>query len=151
MIKDPTLLDKIGPCGILCEKCFAFHQGQIRYHAIELKNNLGAFDAYADRFVTLLNEPAFSKYQDFKELLNLLCSSNCIGCRKQKCYLFTNCIVKNCHKERKVDFCFQCDRFPCDSTGFDDNLKMRWLKINNRIREVGIVAYYTEIKDKPRY
>ncbi len=151
MIKDPNLPDGIGPCGILCEKCFAFHNGKIKYHATELMKNLGAFDTYAERFITLLNEPAFSKYKDFKELLNLLCSSNCLGCRKQECHLFTNCNVRTCHNERNMDFCFQCDGFPCDYTGFDDNLKMRWLKINHRIREIGLDNYYNEIKDKPRY
>ena len=145
------LIDKFGPCGLLCEKCFAYNKGPIRFHAEQLKSNLGSFDNYAKRFVTLLNEPVFGKYSNFKELLDFISSDNCKGCRKQECHLFKDCKVKQCYKDRKVDYCYQCQDFPCDNTGFDENLKQRWSKINCRIREIGLENYYNEIKDKPRY
>jgi hypothetical protein len=145
------LIDKFGPCGLLCEKCYAYYKGPIRFHAEQLKNNLGEFDNYAKRFITLLDKPVFSKYDDFKELLDLLASSNCQGCRKQQCHLFAGCKVKQCYKSKEVDFCYQCKDFPCDNTGFDEDLKQRWLKINQRIRKIGLESYYNEVKDKPRY
>jgi hypothetical protein len=145
------LSNKFGPCGLLCEKCFAFQNGTIRHHAQQLKDCLGNFDNYAKRFTTLLNEPIFEKYPDFKELLNYFSSGHCQGCRKQECHLFKDCNVKQCYKVQKVEYCYQCSQFPCDNTGFDENLKLRWLKINDRIREVGLESYYNEIKDKPRY
>jgi hypothetical protein len=145
------LNNKIGPCGLLCEKCFSFQNGQIMYHATQLKEHLGNFDNYAKRFTTLLNEPVFEKYQAFKELLDLFSSGTCEGCRKQECHLFKDCKVKQCYKVQKVDYCYQCNHFPCDNTGFDENLKLRWVKINTRIREIGLDNYYNEIKDKPRY
>jgi hypothetical protein len=146
-----NLKDKFGPCGILCEKCFAFDKGQIRFHAEMLKTNLGEFDNYAKRFVTLLDNPAFTEYPAFKELLKIFSSGNCKGCRKQNCHLFKGCKVKECHKDKNVDYCFECKEFPCYETGFDDNLKQRWIKINYRILEVGLDNYYAEVKDKPRY
>lgn len=146
-----NLIDKFGSCGLLCEKCFAFNNGQIKYHAEQLKYNLGDFDNYAKRFVSLLNEPIFEKYADFKEMLNLFSSNNCQGCRKQECHLFKDCNVRLCYKEKGLDYCFECEDFPCDNTGFDENLKKRWLNINQQIREKGIENYYNEIKDKPRY
>ncbi len=145
------LINKFGPCGLLCEKCFAYNNGQIKLLAEELKINLGNFDIYAKRFVTLMNEPIFNKYSDFKELLSFLSSNNCKGCRKQECHLFKDCEVRQCYKEKGVEYCYQCEDFPCDSTGFDDNLKQRWLRINRKIREIGLENYYNEIKDKPRY
>lgn len=145
------LINKFGPCGLLCEKCFAYNNGQIKLLAEQLKNNLGNFDLYAKRFVTLLDAPIFNKYPDFKEFLNHLSSNNCKGCRKQECHLFKDCEVRQCYKEKSVEYCFQCEGFPCDNTGFDENLKQRWLKINNKIREIGLENYYNEIKDKPRY
>ena len=145
------LNDKFGPCGILCEKCFAFNKGPIRFHAEMLRNNLGEFDNYAKRFVVLLDDPVFAKYPDFKELLNTLASDNCQGCRKQVCHLFKGCKVKDCYKNKNVDYCYQCNEFPCEKTGFDDNLKQRWIKINHRIREIGLENYYSDVKDKPRY
>lgn len=149
MSKD--LIDKFGPCGLLCEKCFAYENGPIRFHAEQLKKELGNFDNYAARFVELLNNNTFGKYQDFKELLTLFSSNNCKGCRKQECHLFTDCKVKHCYKNKNVDYCFQCADFPCNNTGFDENLSQRWLKINHRIREIGLENYYHEIKEKPRY
>ncbi len=145
------LISKFGPCGLLCEKCFAYNNGLIKLHAEQLKNNLGAFDNYAKRFVTLLDEPVFNKYADFKEFLHLLSSSNCQGCRKQECHLFKDCKVCHCYKDKGLDYCYECEDFPCDNTGFDDNLKQRWLNINQKIREIGLESYYNEIKDKPRY
>lgn len=146
-----ALLDKFGFCGLLCEKCFANKKGQIQLHAEQLKNNLGEFDNYAERFVTLLNEPLFEKYSDFKELLTLFSLGSCEGCRKQKCPLFKDCKVGDCCKEKGVDYCFQCNDFPCSNTGFDENLENRWIHINKRIREIGLESYYLEIKEKSRY
>jgi hypothetical protein len=145
------LKDKFGPCGLLCEKCFAYDKGPIQFHAEKLKESLGGFNNYAKRFVSLLNDPVFEKYPEFKELLDLFSSGKCKGCRKQECHLFENCKIKQCYKEKKIDFCFQCNEFPCTDTGFDENLKLRWIKINTKIRQTGLENYYNEIKDKPRY
>jgi hypothetical protein len=142
---------KFGPCGLLCEKCFANNNGPIRYHAEELKKHLGEFDLYAKRFCSLLEEPRFGNYAAFKDFLDLLAANNCDGCRKQECHLFKNCNVNKCYKEKKVDYCYLCDEFPCSKTGFDENLHQRWLKINYRIKEIGLEGYYNEIKDKSRY
>lgn len=150
-VMNSALKDKFGPCGLLCEKCIAFNNGPIRYSAEQLKYHLGAFDIYAKRFVTLLDEPVFDKYPDFKELLHYLSSVNCKGCRKQECHLFKTCKVRQCYRDKKIDYCFQCADFPCDNTGFDENLKHRWLELNQKIREIGLENYYNGIKDKPRY
>lgn len=146
-----NLKDKFGPCGLLCEKCFAFENSPIRTHASQLKQHLGEFDNYAKRFSSLLNEPTFENYIDFKELLGLFAAGNCKGCRKQECHLFTACKVKDCYNSKNVDFCFQCSEFPCNKTGFDENLYQRWINLNTEIREIGLENYYQKIKEKPRY
>ena len=142
---------RLGPCGLHCGKCFAFAEGEICKLSRELKEKLGAFDVYAERFSSLIEEPIFLKYPDFKEMLNLLSQGKCKGCRKEKCMLFKGCNVKECSETKKVDFCFQCAEFPCDNTGFDEHLKKRWESINDRMKECGVEAYYNEIKDQPRY
>ena len=146
-----SLKDKFGPCGLLCEKCFAFEKGPIKQHAEKLKWHLGEFDNYANRFVGLLNEPTFGNYKDFKALLALFSAGSCKGCRKQDCHLFSACKVKDCYKEKNVDFCFQCNEYPCNKTGFDENLQQRWIKLNTEIRSIGLETYYKKIKNKPRY
>jgi len=142
---------RLSPCGLHCGKCFAFADGEIALLSKKLKDSLGNFDVYAERFVSLLNEPAFSKYPDFKVLLSLLSEPKCKGCRKEKCVLFKSCKVRECSEKRNVDFCFQCDDFPCNNTGLDEHLYKRSVSINQEMKDTGIEAYYVKVKDKPRY
>lgn len=142
---------RLSPCGLHCGKCFAFADGDIIHLSQKLKDSLGKFDIYAERFVSLLNEPVFANYPSFKLLLNHFSIPKCKGCRNEKCLLFKNCKVRECSKEKKIDFCFQCDKFPCNDTGFDEHLEKRSVDINNRMKKIGVEAYYNEIKDKTRY
>ncbi len=142
------IMKVLAPCGLNCGKCQAFSEGEIRKHAVELKKLLGAFDTYAERFSTFL--PVFKNYPAFKDLLNQFSSANCKGCRQGDCK-YPNCGVAPCHKEKSVDFCFQCNEFPCNKTNFDPNLHGRWVSMNNRIKEIGVEAYFEETKDLPRY
>ena len=145
------ILNALAPCGLSCEKCFAHASGDIRKHSLNLQEKLGNFDIYAKRFETLLDDPIFKKYPDFKIMLDYFAAENCKGCRKENCKLFENCGVRSCHQQKEIDFCFQCDEFPCDKTNFDEHLQKRWVKLNERIREIGVERYYAETKDKPRY
>ena len=142
------ILNYLAPCGLSCKKCFANVEGQIKMHSQELKRLLGAFDIYAERFSKFL--PIFKNYPNFKELLHYLTQGDCPGCRKGICK-YPNCGVINCYKEKGVDFCFQCPEFPCENTNFDQHLKRRWLKMNTRMKEIGLEKYFEETKDVPRY
>nr|NQU94295.1 DUF3795 domain-containing protein [Bacteroidota bacterium] len=142
---------RLAPCGLHCGKCFAFVEGDIKVHSNRLKESLGDFDIYAERFVDLLNEPLFRKYSDFKGILTYFATVDCGGCRNENCKLFKDCKVRDCHENMGVDFCFQCPEFPCNSTGFDRHLHQRSVDINRRMKKIGVEKYYEEIKDKPRY
>jgi hypothetical protein len=141
----------LAPCGLNCQKCFAHTDGDIRRYSQKLLEALGNFDDYAKRFETLLSEPVFRKYPDFRDMLEYLASENCEGCRNEQCKLFKTCGVRPCHQEKKVDFCCQCDAFPCDRTGFDPSLQSAWVQINEKIRSVGIERYYEQTKNRHRY
>jgi hypothetical protein len=141
----------IAPCGLNCEKCFAHVDGDIRRYSRKLRKRLGNFEAYAKRYETLLQNPVFSRYPDFKEMLDYLASENCRGCRNEQCRLFKNCGVRGCHQEKGVDFCHQCGEFPCGNTRFDERLHKAWVAINEKIRKSGIEKYCDEAKDRPRY
>jgi hypothetical protein len=122
------ILDFLAPCGLNCRKCLAHTEGEIAGHSIELQKLLGNFDIYAERFSNFL--PVFQNYPSFKKLLSYLAEPDCQGCRH---------------------FCFQCAEFPCEKTNFDPHLKARWIKMNRRMKEIGVEAYYEEIKDVRRY
>jgi hypothetical protein len=142
---------RLGPCGVHCGKCFAFAGGDICTLSSQLVDSLGNFEVYARRFAELMGEPVFLKYPDFREFLGYLAAAECGGCREEKCKLFKGCKVRSCSEGKKVDFCFQCGKFPCGNTGFDEHLYKRHVEINNRMREIGVEAYYEEVKDRPRY
>ncbi len=142
---------RLAPCGLHCGKCFAFNDGDIKQKSTQLKKSLGNFDVYAERFTELLDEPVFVKYGAFKDMLYHFSEVNCKGCRKENCKLFKECKVRGCSDEKGVDFCFQCEEFPCNKTGFDEHLQKRSVNINKHIKEIGIESYYLEIKDKSRY
>lgn len=141
----------IAPCGLNCSKCFAKKDGEIQKNASSLKDNLGNFDIYAERFSTLLSNSAFELYPQFKEFLAFASEGQCEGCRIEVCQLFKDCNVRTCAKEKKVDFCYECPEFPCKKTGFDLHLERRWLANQKRIKEIGIEDYYNEQNLKSRY
>lgn len=142
---------RLAPCGLHCGRCFAFTDGDICNFSKQLKQALGHFDVYATRFVDLLHEPVFGKYPEFRDFLDHLTKVSCRGCRAEKCKLFTNCKVRTCSEEKKVDFCYLCKEFPCQNTGFNEHLYKRHVAINNRIKEIGVEAYYREVKNLSRY
>lgn len=142
------ILKELGPCGLNCRKCVAFARGDIKQISTELQRLLGDFDRYAERFSSFT--PVFEDYPAFKELLAHFAQADCQGCRGGHCR-YPNCGVVKCHVDKSVDFCFQCDDFPCEKTNFDDDLKRRWLQMNNRMKDIGVEAYYQETKDAPRY
>lgn len=142
------ILDDLAPCGLSCRKCFANSQGDIVLLSAQLRHKLGSFDVYAERFSAFL--PAFKDYPAFKQLLSYLAQGHCVGCRRGTC-LYPNCGVSTCYQGKGVDFCFQCDEFPCDRTNFDPHLERRWRQMNERMREIGVEAYYEETRDQPRY
>jgi hypothetical protein len=150
MIIEP-IKDAIAPCGLSCEKCFAHVNGDIRRTSLQLQESLGNFAAYAQRFETLLDEPIFKKYPDFILMLDYFASENCKGCRNEQCKLFKNCGIRSCHQAKQLDFCYQCDEFPCNRTHFDEQLYKRWVLINEKIKKIGIEAYYEKTRTRPRY
>ena len=147
-MKYRELLNFLAPCGLSCQKCFAYTQGEISMHSKELQKLLGNFNIYAERFSTFL--PEFKNYPSFKTMLAYFAEPDCKGCRQGTCK-YPNCGVVDCYKQKGVDFCFQCEEFPCEKTNFDPHLRKRWIEMNNRMKEIGVEGYYEETKNQPRY
>lgn len=141
----------LAPCGLCCETCFAHVDGKIRAYSLKLQKELGNFHLNAKRLETLLDNPIFSKYAAFKELLDYFAQENCQGCRKQECPLFKDCGVRPCVQQKQLDFCYQCEEFPCDRTNFDPGLYKGWVKLNEKIREIGVEPFAEQSKQRPRY
>jgi hypothetical protein len=147
-MKYKDILGILAPCGLNCRKCFAYSQGEIGILSTELQQRLGSFDRYAERFSAFL--PVFEHYPSFAELLAYFTQADCNGCREAGCK-WPDCGVHTCYQRKGVDFCFECEEFPCEKTNFDPDLKRRWIDMNSRLNEIGVEAYYEETKDLPRY
>ncbi len=143
--------ETVAPCGLCCATCFAHVDGDIRKYSIKLKEKLGNFHFNAERFITLLANPIFKKYPDFKEMLDYFAATNCQGCRNEQCKLFKNCGIRVCHQKKQIDFCYKCDQFPCNKTNFDSDFYKSWVFINEKIRKKGIERFAKEAKTRLRY
>jgi hypothetical protein len=124
-MKYEEILEVLAPCCSNCRKCVFYSNGEILNHSMKLKELLGSFDNYAERFSKFL--PVYKKYPQFKELLELFTQANCDGCRNQTCAVYPDCGV------------------------VDPDLKRRWILMNNRAKEIGIEAYCKESMKFPRY
>lgn len=143
------MLRRLAPCGLNCGACVAFADGPVREHAAALRDLLGPnFKSYAERFAGM--NPVFEEYEGFEKLLDWLAQGSCSGCRGAGC-LFTACRVGHCVREQGVEFCFECREFPCDRHGLPAPLAERWKVNNERMKSVGVAAYYEILKEKPRY
>lgn len=142
------VVQKIAPCGIDCGRCADYQNGEIKELSIRLLELLKGYERVA-KVKSRIN-PAFEKYDKFKEVLEIFADASCGSCRSdnEKCPI--DCHAKTCHKDKKVDFCFQCDEFPCDEQK-DERIRERWMAKNNRMKEIGVIEYYIEQSKTPRY
>lgn len=144
------IVAEVAPCGIDCSRCIALVGGDARTHAIALQEVFGdSFQKYAERFAEYI--PVLKKYGEFREFIDFLAGVDCTGCRSRTDYENIRCGIIQCFRAKGVDFCFECGEFPCDPAGIDDDLKRRWLAAGERMREIGLEAWYEEMKKRPRY
>jgi C_GCAxxG_C_C family probable redox protein len=140
---------RLAPCGLSCGKCLAYAGSPIQKFSHALAEELGDnFAMYAERFKDM--DPVFEEYTPFREKLDFFGSGSCSGCREKGC-LFKDCRVTVCVREKGVDYCYQCDEFPCDRHEMPAGLAERWLANNNKMREIGPEKWFSICKDKPRY
>ena len=142
------VVKKIAPCGIDCSRCADYQDGEIKELSIKLLELLKGYERVA-KVKSKIN-PAFEKYDKFKEVLEIFADASCGSCRSDNDKCPIDCHAKTCHKDKKVDFCFQCNEFPC-SEQKDERIRERWMGKNNRMKEIGVIEYYIEQSKAPRY
>jgi len=147
-MKYEEILEHLAPCGIDCYRCVAYKDGPVGQMASRLKDALTGFERMAA--IRSDNIPVLKHYSEFIEILDFLAQGECRGCRKgSACVPF--CAAKDCFKEKNVDFCFQCEEYPCSRNSYPQNLAKRWAAYNDRMKEVGVENFYEEQSKKPRY
>jgi hypothetical protein len=138
----------LAPCGLDCNRCVWRLHGEVQVEAERLVRALEGFDKMAP----LLSErvPALAHYEEFLEVLSFFSGADCLSCRDGGSQL-SFCSARVCFREKGVDFCFECDEYPCTRNRYPENLLQRWRTNNDRMREVGVERYYQERLERPRY
>lgn len=141
-----AMVDVLAPCGLNCSRCAEYKNGEIKQSSEKLLFLLGDYQRIAS--MKEKTNPAFTAYQQFLEILNILAQGPCGGCRSDENYCPVECAAKNCYREKGVEFCFQCSAFPCDK---EIPARERWLKMNERMLGVGVEQFFAEQSKLPRY
>lgn len=139
---------RIAPCGLDCGRCAGYGQGEIKRLSIELAAALGNYRSIAP--VRARADTEFMFFDQFEKILTTFATADCNGCRTENSRCPAICKAKNCHKEKGVDFCFECKEFPCDSE-MELLTGGRWRTLNLRMAKIGVEAFYEEQLKIPRY
>jgi hypothetical protein len=142
------VLKHLAPCGFDCVRCADYEHGEIKQLSSRLVQLLGNYRPVAK--MKAEKNPVFNGYPQFAEVLTCFSNASCSGCRGENVQCPIICSARNCHKEKNIDFCFQCNEYPCDKQ-FAGRLRERWKYINDRMKEIGVVEYYYEQVKLPRY
>lgn len=139
----------LAPCGMDCSRCADYVNGEIKRLSSELLERLGNYEPVAR--MKSSGNPSFEGYAQFAQILKSLSDGACSGCRGDNVLCpITTCSAKECHKEKGIDFCCQCNEYPCERQ-FEGRLRDRWRSINDRMKLIGIIDYYIEQSRLPRY
>lgn len=142
------VLKDLAPCGLSCSRCADYENGEIKQLSAKLLQLLGGYGRVAKMKED--SKSYFKGYPQFEEVLMAFTGASCSGCRGDNVLCFIDCHARNCYREKGVDFCFQCDEYPCEKQ-FTGGLRKRWLEKNDRMKEIGPVDFYMEQAEKPRY
>lgn len=139
----------ISYCGkYYCASC-DYHKGTI----VEAARNLLAF---AERYGSLRLIADANNACDFDEFmkgLGWLASQEqvCKGCRFGGGWSWWgDCPVRDCCIQKGVDFCYQCEDFPCKKLIGEPLLKRKkeMIEANNQIKSLGIESYMQLLKKR---
>lgn len=147
-MKYEDVLRVLAPCGLDCGRCADFESGEISRLSSKLKDLLAGYARVAE--MKAESAPMFEGYANFEEILDSFAQAPCGGCRSDHVRCPIDCNARTCHKHKGVDFCFQCKDYPCENPTFGP-LIPRWKARNDRMKEVGVPAFYQEQFILPRY
>ena len=138
------LLRNVAPCGLVCYTCGGCDYGVLKECSKKLVNHLDGITDFLGK-----DTPSAKNIEAGYPMLEFFMDFNCPGCRDENhnCQI-ENCVYRECTKSKQIDFCAECDDFPCNKPQL---IPYEWEGANTRIREVGIERFFEEEKIKPHY
>lgn len=138
---------ELGPCGNDCSRCANYEKGEIVLLSGELINKLDNFENMVEKIKGFM--PIFNYYNEFLDILKHFSRGNCRGCRLSN-KPTNQCSINTCHKKEKVNFCFECPKYPCEPSTYSESLNVMWRR-NNDVMKVDMDGFYKEQKNRCRY
>ena len=150
------LLDVMAPCSLLCYSCPAFARGIVCELSEKLENYFKGFYDFLAECLPEKYKPKAEEFKSFEERLREYAKPGCNGCRDDRnpeCSV-NGCFILECTREHGVDYCGECDAFPCrkvDTIFSNPAIHHRWLRGNMRIQQAGAAQFFEEEKGKSHY
>ena len=145
------IIKKVAPCSLMCHTCSAYNDGIICASAKTLLKYLEGIK----EFYEVHMPDAVESYNNFEGVLSIYAGASCSGCRSTEhngCSI-EGCFLLECTKNHGVDFCGECNEFPCKKTQgiFEEIVYRQWLEGNQQISEYGIEAFWKNNSENPHY
>lgn len=161
MEKD-DLLRYVAPCSMLCYTCLSFMDGGFSKYGPQFEaycEGVCEFFAHVSNMTEEEEERHYSFFNEFNNTLDKLCGGSCHGCRnnmKLKSQCLEGCVVPDCVIEHGVNFCGECNEFPCQKAKeffntVNDKIETIWENGSSRIKEIGGNDYFEEKKGVSHY
>lgn len=159
MIEKQKLLHYVAPCSLLCYTCPGLKDGAISGCAHRLCKYFEGYYDFNDANIPEQYHSLLDEFEAFYLKLDGYTKASCPGCRNNPSTgigCIEGCVVPSCVKEHGVDFCAECQEFPCQKakdffTTVNNIIGSDWEAGSKRIREVGIENYFNEKKDLSHY
>jgi hypothetical protein len=142
------VIKDLAPCGNDCSRCANYEKSKIVLLSKELDGNLENFENMAGKMKDFMS--IFNYYEQFLAILKHFSNGRCQGCRFSD-KPSSQCSINTCHKKEKVNFCFECSKYPCTPTTYNESLSKIWKENNNTMKDIGIDNFYIAQKQKTRY
>lgn len=144
------ILRNVAPCSLMCHTCSGCHNGIICESAKTLLKYLEGIKEFYGKHMP----DAVENYSNFEGILHIYSSASCMGCRSIEhngCSI-EGCFLLECTKNHNVDFCGECNEFPCAKTQglFEEEVYTQWLEGNQQIRDFGIECFWENNLKNPQ-
>lgn len=145
------ILKKVAPCSLMCHTCSGYRHGVICESSKTLLKYLEGMKEFYEKHIP----DAVESYENFEEVLGRYSAAPCEGCRSAEhngCRI-KGCFLLECTKSHGIDFCGECEEFPCQKTRglYEDQVYSQWLKGNQKIRDYGILSFWENNCETPHY
>lgn len=149
------LLDAIAPCAFCCFTCAARKNGIIEETARTLNHYFEGYYDFNRKNLPFRYRNYSKKIKEFTEQLEKFSDRPCNGCRSganQRCCI-PDCFIEECTRSHKVDFCGECDEFPCSRAlaFFKGENLQEWKSNNEKIRQSTPEEFYESAVSKSHY